>query len=137
MTELVISYLSPRFFTLLVLAGDARGAAVGQAWRSNERGTRVFGVGRGVGRGHARRRCLPCARGPAIAYPRGYGRVAECGKNPYLLTQEGWMDQVGSAMLLCSLVAVECAEEVLWRIARVYWTVTDPTYPHSDAMVAS
>jgi hypothetical protein len=145
---LVISYLSPRFFTLLVLAGDAQTAL---RWGGPGRGpshtTReareflvsdealfceVFDVGRSGGATWPVRvlRLLP-------ATVHGYGRVAEDRQNGHPLAPEGWMGQVGFSMLLCSLVAIEWAEELLWRIARVRWAVTESMHTGPDAMVAS
>ena len=146
--ELVISYLSPRFFTLLVLAGDARTAlqwgGPGSGLSHTTREVReflvsdealfceVFDVGRSGGATWPVRvlRLLP-------ATAHGYGRVAEDRQNGHPLAPEGWMGQVGFSMLLCSLVAIEWAEELLWRIARVRWAVTESTRTSPDAMVAS
>jgi hypothetical protein len=71
--ELVISYLSPRFFTLLVLAGDARTGGAGLATRRTRRAryanfwcrtSRCFA---NIQCGHIRRRYLACTRAPATA----------------------------------------------------------------------
>ncbi|KAI0287887.1 hypothetical protein BC826DRAFT_1041974 [Russula brevipes] len=45
------------------------------------------------------------------------------GHGPHPLVPGGRVDQVGFVLLLCVLVVVEWAEELLWRVARVRWAV--------------
>ena len=49
--------------------------------------------------------------------------------HPHMLCPENRVSQVGFAGLLCALVAMERAEELLWRVARVRWAVVDPSGP--------
>ena len=47
----------------------------------------------------------------------------------YLLAPRSRVGQAGFAVLLCALIATEWAEEMLWRVARVRWAVSDSTHP--------
>ena len=128
--ELVISYLSPRFFTLLVLAGDAptalqwgRGTAgdVREFVVSNEAlFCKVFDADRGREGG--------CATWPArllrlLPHPQPGPGGHEPHAHP--LAPRGRVGQASFAILLCTLVAIEWAEEMLWRVTRVRWAVSD------------
>jgi Protein of unknown function (DUF1365) len=145
--ELVISYLSARFFTLLVLAGDGR-AALRRGGASNSLHMtgevrefiasdealfcEVFDVGASDGATWPARALLLL-----IGTGHGHRWDGRGEKNLHPLTPEGWMGQVGFAVLLCVLVGMEWAEELLWRIARVRWAVTESTNLHPSGMVGS
>jgi hypothetical protein len=145
---LVISYLSPRFFTLLVLARDGqtalrRGRGAGAAGHDDVREfvasdealfCEVFDAGAVGGPGAAWAaarlvRLLPGRRDEdedeqarqSGAGGEGYGRGR--GRGPHPLVPGGRVDQVGFALLLCVLVAIEWAEELLWRVVRVRWAI--------------
>lgn len=132
--SLIISYLSPRFFTLLVLAGNAqtalrRGGEVAGDVRefvvSDEALFReVFNAGATGGATWSTRllRLLPWPEDE-----HGHQSGAESDRHPHPLAQDGRMGQAGFGVLLCALVAMEWAEELLWRIARVRWAVKDST----------
>jgi hypothetical protein len=140
--ELVISYLSPRLFTLLVLAGDATTAlhrgrgttgSVHEFVVSDEAlfcevfdaGTVAGGEGGGVTWPARLLRLLPQPG------PGGYEQGREHKQRPHVhpLAQQGRVGQAGFAVLLCALVAIEWAEEMLWRVARVRWAVSDSAHP--------
>jgi len=145
---LVISYLSPRFFTLLMLARDGqtalrrgRGRGNCAAGHSDVREfvasdealfCEVFDAGAAGSPGAAWAaarllRLLPGRRDEdedeqarrSGAGGEGHGH----GRGPHPLAPGGRVDQVGFVLLLCVLVAVEWAEELLWRVARVRWAV--------------
>jgi hypothetical protein len=139
--ELVISYLSPRFFTLLVLAEDARTALR----RAGGRGVagdvhefvvsdevlfcEVFDAGDTECTWPARLlRLLP---GTGSGDEQGHQPSTESERypRPHPLLPESRVGQLGFAVLLCALVATEWAEELLWRVARVRWAVADPGKP--------
>jgi hypothetical protein len=136
MRELVISYLSPRFFTLLVLAGDARtalrrgGGTAGEVREfvvSDEALFReVFdaGVIAGAG-GRGEGSATWPARLIRLLLRSGPGRD-EDHPHPHPLAPQSHVSQAGFAVLLFALVAIEWAEEVLWRVARVRWAVSTP-----------
>jgi Protein of unknown function (DUF1365) len=141
--ELVISYLSPRFFTLLVLAGDAptalqwgKGTAgdVREFVVSDEAlfcevfdvGTITGGEGGGVTWPAILLRLLP-QPGPG-GHEQGHEHEQHLHAHP--LAPRGRVGQAGFAVLLCALVAIEWAEEMLWRVARVRWAVADSAHPH-------
>jgi hypothetical protein len=65
----------------------------------------------------------------------GMNRVLEVGRPLHPLMPENWVAQGGFAVLLCALVATEWAEELLWRIARVRWSVIDSMQRHPSGMV--
>ena len=132
--ELVISYLSPRFFTLLVLAGDARTAL------------RRGDGGRGERAGDVREfmasdEALFCEVFDARAAGGSNGtwlvRLLRQlplpwdgpHRHQHPLVPESRMGKAGFTMLLCALVAIEWAEELLWRVARVRWAVADSGPP--------
>ena len=129
--ELVISYLSPRFFTLLVLTGDAptalrrgRGTAgdVREFVVSDEAlFCEVFDAGAIAGGGREGSATWS-ARLIRLLLPRS-------GTGLYPLAPRSNVGQAGFAMLLCALVAIEWAEEMLWRVARVRWAVLDSITP--------
>jgi hypothetical protein len=140
--ELVISYLSPRFFTMLVLAGDAptalqwgRGTAgdVREFVVSDEAlfcevfdaGTIAGGEGGGATWPARLLRLLP-QPGPG---GHEQGREHEERPHAHSLAPRGLVGQAGFAVLLCALIAIEWAEEVLWRVARVRWAVSDSAHP--------
>jgi Protein of unknown function (DUF1365) len=144
---LVFSYLSPRFFTLLVLAGDGRtalrwGGAVDASHTNGDVREflvsdealfhEVFDTGASGGAAWPARvlQLLPDTA-------HGHERDVGSGKNPHPLIPESWIGQVGFAMLLCALVAIEWAEELLWRIARVRWAVNTSSQLDSAGTVAS
>ena len=141
--ELVISYLSPRFFTLLVLAGDAptalqcgKGTAgdVREFVVSDEAlfcevfdvGTITGGEGGGVTWPAILLRLLP-QPGPG-GHEQGHEHEQHLHAHP--LAPRGRVGQAGFAVLLCALVAIEWAEEMLWRVARVRWAVADSAHRH-------
>ncbi|KAH9969988.1 hypothetical protein BGW80DRAFT_1176686 [Lactifluus volemus] len=143
--ELVISYLSPHFFTLLVLAGDGPTALrwggsggpshttgeVREFLVSDEASFReVFDIHESGGATWPARvlRLLPDA---ACRHEQDVGG----GKNPHPLMPESWIARIGFAVLLCALVAMEWAEELLWRIGRVRWAVIDSMERHPSGMV--
>ena len=145
--ELVISYLSPRFFTLLVLAGDGPtalrwGGAGGPSHATGEVREflvsdealflEVFDMRESGGTTWPTRmlRLLPDAA-------RRHEQDVGGGKDPHPLLPESWMARVGFAVLLCTLVAIEWAEELLWRIARVRWAVIDSMQLHPSRMMPS
>jgi hypothetical protein len=72
-----------------------------------------------------------------LALGMGIDGMPEAGKNLHPLPPKGRMGQVGFAVLLCVLVAIEWAEELLWRIARIGCVVTESTNRHLSGMVAS
>ena len=134
--ELVISYLSPRFFTLLVLAGDARAAL----WRG--RGIagdvrefvvsdealfcEVFHAGGGMAERGKRGATWP-ARLLRLLPESARDKHREQHLHPHPLSPQGLVGQAGFAVVLGALVAIELAEEMLWRVARVRWAVPDYT----------
>ena len=139
--ELVISYLSPRFFTLLVLAGDALTAF---RWGRRTAGDvhefvvsdealfcEVFDVD-AIARGERGAtwpvrllRLLP-QPGPG-GHEQGHEHEQDAHAHP--LAPRGRVGQMGFAVLLCALVAIEWAEELVWRAARVRWAASDPAHP--------
>ncbi len=138
--ELVISYLSPRFFTLLVLAGDARTALRrGDGSRGKRAGDvrefmvsdealfcEVFDARAAGGRNGTRSvRLLGL-----LPLPRdGNDHWDGPHRHQHPLVPESRMGKAGFTMLLCALVAIEWAEELLWRVARVRWALADPGPP--------
>ena len=132
--ELVISYLSPRFFTLLVLAGDAP-TAIRQG-RGIAGDTRefvvsdetlfceVFDAGAIAGGGCERGATWP-ARLLRLLPQSGRDRDRYGERHAHPLLPQDRVGQVGLAAVLCGLVAIEWAEETLWWIARVRWAVPD------------
>ena len=138
--ELVISYLSPRFFTLLFLAGDAPTAI--QWGRGTAGDVREFvvsdealfyevfdadtraGVGGGATWPARLLRLLP-QPGPG-GHEQGHRHERHPQAHP--LAPQGRVEQAGFAVLLCALVAIEWAEEMLWRVARVRWAVSDSAH---------
>jgi len=130
--ELVISYLSPRFFTLLVLAGDAptalkwgRGTAgdVREFVVSDEaQFCEVFDA-RTIAGGEGGGATWPARLLRQLPQPQPGPSGHEPHAHP--LAPRGRVGQVGFAVLLCALVAIEWAEEMLWRVARVRWAVSD------------
>ncbi|KAH9969981.1 hypothetical protein BGW80DRAFT_1461605 [Lactifluus volemus] len=142
--DLVISYLSPHSFTLLVLAGDGPTALrwggsggpshakgeVREFLASNEALFReVFDVRESGATWPARvLRLLPDAA-------RRHEQVVGGGKTPHPLMPESWMARVGFSVFLCALVGMEWAEELLWRIARVRWPVIDSMQRHPSGVV--
>jgi hypothetical protein len=136
MRELVISYLSPRFFTLLVLAGYAptalqrgRGTAgdVHEFVVSDEAlFCEVFDAGTIAG---GERGCVtwPARLLRLLPQPGSGGHEQHPHAHP--LTPQGRVGQAGFAVLLCGLVAIEWVEEMLWRVARVRWAVSDSAHP--------
>jgi len=144
--ELVISYLSPRFFTLLVLADDARtalrcggGGEVAGNVREfvvSDEGLfyDVFDAEAAGGTDHTwltrLLRLLPRI-GPGDDQKHRSSTVSERypHPHPHPLFPESHVGQLGFAVLLCALVAIEWAEELLWRVARVRWAVVDPSEP--------
>jgi hypothetical protein len=56
---------------------------------------------------------------------RGHEQDVGGRKNLHPLTPESWMARVGLAVLLCALVGMEWAEELLWWMAHVRWVVID------------
>jgi hypothetical protein len=116
--ELAISYLSPRFFTLLILTGDARTAlrwggpgdpphTTGEVREVLVPNSALFCEVFDVGTSGGRRRYLAYVHALVIACdPHGYERVADGGKNLHPLVPD-WMGQVGFAMLLCSLASID------------------------------
>lgn len=140
--ELVISYLSPRLFTLLVLAGDATTAL---RWGRGRAGDvhefvvsdealfcEVFDASRVPG-GEGGRVSWPARllRLLPQSGPGGHEQGHEHKRHPraHSIAPQGRVGQAGFAVLLCALVAIEWAEEMLWRVARVRWAVSDSTYP--------
>jgi Protein of unknown function (DUF1365) len=140
--ELIISYLSPRFFTLLVLAGDAptalrrgRGTAddVLEFVVSDEAlFCEVFNAGAIAGE-WGEGGATWSARLIRLLLPRSGTDGDEKGHEHELhlhpLAPRGHVGQAGFVVLLCALVAIERAEEMLWRVARVRWAVSDPITP--------
>ena len=142
--ELVISYLSPRFFTVLVLAGDAPTAL--QWGRGSTGEVREFVVsdealfyevfdagtkaaaGEGGGAAWPARllRLLP-QPGPGVHEQRHDEHEQRPHAHP--LAPRGCVGQAGFAVLLCALVAIEWAEEMLWRVVRVRWAASDSAHP--------
>ncbi|KAI0001530.1 hypothetical protein BJV74DRAFT_882488 [Russula compacta] len=124
--SLTISHLSPRFFTLLVLAGNAhaalqRGGEVAGDVRefvaSDEALSReVFEAGAPGGATWSTRllRLLPWPGDEG-----GHQSGPESDRQPHPLAPDGCVGQARFAVLLCALVAMEWAEELLWRIARL------------------
>jgi hypothetical protein len=145
--ELVISYLSPRFFTLLVLADDARTALRWGGGGDVAGNVRefvvsdealfydVFDVGTARGTDHTwlagLLRLVPKKIGPGDDQKHRSSIVSGryLHPHPQPLLPESRAGQVGFAVLLCALVAMEWAEELLWRAARVRWAVVDPSEP--------
>jgi hypothetical protein len=135
--ELVISYLSPRFFTLLVLAGDAPTAL--QWGRGTAGDVREFVVSDealfceafdagSIARGEGGGATWP-ARLTRLLPQVGQGHEHEQRPHAHPLAPRGRVGQVEFAVLLCALVAMEWAEEMLWRVARVRWAVSDSAQP--------
>ena len=141
--ELVISYLSPRFFTLLVLAGEALTAL---QWGRGTTGDvcefvvsddalfcEIFDAGtmaggeRGVVTWSARLLRLLPQPGSGV-HEQGHEHEQHPHSHP--LVPRGNMGQAGFAVLLCALVAIEWAEEMLWRVARVRWAVSGSAHPN-------
>ena len=144
--ELVISYLSPRFFTLLLLADDARtalrrGGGLGVAGDVREFVVSdealfcdVFDADAAGDTGHtwpARLlRLLPRSVPGDVQYHRSSIESERYPHaHPHPLFPETRLGQLGFAVLLCALIALEWAEELLWRVARVRWAVADPCEP--------
>jgi hypothetical protein len=148
--ELVISYLSPRFFTLLVLADNARTAlrcGGGGEVAGNVREFvvsdealfyDVFDAEAAGGTEHtwlARLLRLLPRTGSGDGQKHRSSTVSERYSPPHSpphsppLFPESRVDQLGFAVLLCALVAIEWTEELLWRVARVRWAVADPSEP--------
>ena len=136
--ELVISYLSPRFFTLLILAEDARTALR----HGGSRGVpddvhefvvsdevlfyEVFDTGDTECTWPTRLLRLLPGRGSGDEQDPQPSTESEQYPGPHPLLPESRFGQLGFAVLLCALVATEWAEELLWRVARVRWAVADP-----------
>ena len=131
--ELIISYLSPRFFSLLILAGDAptalrrgRGLAgdVREFMVSDEAlFCEVFDAG--VIAGGEREGVTWPGRLLRLLPRTGRDGRAIRHAHAHPLLPQGRVGQVGFAAVLCGLVAIEWAEEMLWRVARVRWAVPD------------
>jgi hypothetical protein len=149
--ELVISYLSPRFFTLLVLAGDARtalrrgGGTAGDVREFvvsdealfcevfDDAGAAIAGAGPG-GTGEGVGRATWPARLIRLLLRSGPGGDERDEQHPHPhpvhpLAPRGRVGQAGFAVLLCALVVIEWAGEMLWRVARVRWAVSDTVHP--------
>lgn len=137
--ELVISYLSPRFFTLLVLAGDAptalqwgRGTAddVREFVASDEAlFSEVFDAGTiagGEGGATWPVRLLRLLPQPGFG---GHEQGHEHEQHAHPLAPRDRVGQAGFAVLLCALVAIEWAEEMVWQVARVRWAVSESVHP--------
>jgi hypothetical protein len=133
--ELVISYLSPRFFTLLVLAGDAptalrrgRGTAgeVREFVVSDEAlFCEIFDAG-AIAEGGT----TWSARLIRLLLPRSGAGGDEKGneleqQHSHPLVPRGHVGQAGFVVLLGALVAIEWEEEMLWRVAHVRWAASD------------
>lgn len=141
--ELVISYLSPRFFTLLVLAGDARmalrrgGEVAGDVREfvvSNEAlFCEIFdaGTSRGatiIGTWAARLlRLLPCEHGSGDdqAHRHAENRPHQ-DQDEHPLVPEGRVGQAGFLVLVSALFALEWVTEMFWRVVRVRWAHQAP-----------
>ena len=136
--ELVISYLSPRFFTLLLLSGDARtalrrgGEVAGDVREfvvSNEAlFCEIFDAGTPratIGTWAARLlRLLP---GHGSGDDQGH-RHNEKGQrqDQHPLVPESRVGQAGFMVLVCALVALEWVEKLFWRVAHVRWAHQAP-----------
>ena len=136
--ELVISYLSPRFFTLLVLAGDARtalrrgGEVTGDVREfvvSNEAlFCEIFDAGTsGTTVGTWAARLLQFLPGHGSGNDQGH-RHAEDGprQDQHPLVPESRVDQAGFMVLVSALFALEWVTELFWRVARVRWAHEAP-----------
>jgi hypothetical protein len=136
--ELVISYLSPRLFTLLVLAGDATAAL---HWGRGTAGDvhefvvsdetlfcEVFAADTIAG---GEGRVTWPARLLRLLPQHEQGHEHEQHSRAHPLAPQGRLGQAGFAVLLCGLVAIEWAEEMLWRVTRVRWAVSDSAHNHT------
>jgi hypothetical protein len=136
--KLVISYLSPRFFTLLILAGDASTAL---QWGRGKAGDvrefvvsdealfcEVFDEGTiAGGEGGATWPARLLRLLPQPGHVQGHEHEQRPLAHP--LAPRSRVGQAGFAVLLCALITTEWAEEMLWRVAHVRWAVSDSAHP--------
>ena len=137
--ELVISYLSPRFFTTLLLSCDARTAL--------RRGGEVAGDVREFvvsdealfckmfDAGSPRATTIATWAGRVLRLLPGHGSGDDQGhrhtgnaprKDQHPLVPESRVGQTGFMVLVCALVSLEWVEELFWRVAHVRWAHQAP-----------
>ena len=151
--ELVISYLSPRFFTLLVLAGDARtalrrgGEVAGDVHEFVVSNEALFcelfdaGTSRGatiIGTWAAQLlRLLPGGHesGDDQAHRHTENRPRQ-DQDEHPLVPESRAGRAGFMVLVSALVALEWVQEMFWRLARVRWAHQAPV-PRDVAGIAT